>query len=233
MSLIPTRSLTLARLRTTACEAFARGAKRGRICGGEHLGKLCRERLPDLRVPASLVARDDPALSIDHEDVRLIGRSEASRPFAIGIGDRRPAPLVAVDEGATLVGRVGDVEAEKGELRVTLLELCVGDRLALAGASPRRPDVHEHLLSTEIGQRSLLTVERRSRDRRCDRPHGRVLWRSRLGRRRCRRRNRLVVRGAASTSGDGERTKGQQQRERPHQPSVASTTVRKPSFRIS
>jgi hypothetical protein len=107
---------------------------------------LRRERLPDLTIPTPFVARNDPPLRIHHEHVGLVVGSELAGAHAIGIGDGRPAPAVPLDERATLLRRVSDVETEKRDLGVILLELCVGDRLALAGASPRRPDVDEHLL---------------------------------------------------------------------------------------
>jgi len=118
---------------------------------------------------------------------------------------------VPLDEGAALVRRVGDVEAEKCELRVILLELCVGDRLALAGASPRRPDVHEHWLPPEVGQGGVLPVERGSFDRwRCW-TRRRVLGSSGLRDRRTSGRSSFVV-GAAPAARDEEGAEGQEER---------------------
>ncbi len=201
------------------------------------LRQLRSERLPGRGVPATRVARHDPSLRVDHEDVWLVGRTEAPRAVAMRVGDRRPAPPVPLDERSALVRRVCDVEAEKCELRVTLLELCVGDRLALAGASPRRPDVHEHLLAAEVGKGGLLSVERRSRDRwggracRCFSGSRRLCDRRICDRRRS-RRGSLVVR-AASAPGDKEGADTQQEHESPHQVNVASMSLGALSFRIS
>jgi len=185
----------------------------------ESLRKLRGERLPGLGVSTALVARDDPALRVDHEDVRLVGRPEAPRKGAVGIGDRRPRPLVPFDEVAAFVRRVRDIEAEKGELSVIALELGVGDRLALARASPRRPDVHEDLPTAKVGEGGLLAVEGRSRDRRRLRARG-VLGRSGLrgrGDRGC-----YVITGASPAAHGEERTQGHEKRERPHRVRVAT-----------
>ena len=99
--------------------------------------------------------------------MRLICRAELPRALALGIGDGRPAPAVLLDERATLLLRVSDVEPEKRELGMVLLERCEGDRPALAGASPGRPDVDEHLRSAQGGERGVLAVERGAFDRRC------------------------------------------------------------------
>jgi len=82
------------------------------------------------------VARDDSALCVHDEDVRLVVGAELAGADALGVGDGRPAPAIPLDERTTLVRSVSDVEAEKRELGMILLEVCVGDRLALARASP-------------------------------------------------------------------------------------------------
>ena len=66
---------------------------------------------------------------------------------------------MALDERAALLGRVRDVEPEVLDLWVALDELCVGDRLALARASPGRPDVDEHRPPTEPFERDALARE--------------------------------------------------------------------------
>jgi hypothetical protein len=90
------------------------------------------------------VCRHDPPLGVDDDEVRLVVRAELPGALPLGILDRWPRPAVALDERATFFSGVGDVDAEVRELGMILLELCVGDRLALARASPGRPDVHEH-----------------------------------------------------------------------------------------
>jgi len=101
--------------------------------------------------------------------MRLVVGAELPRALALRVLDRGPRPPVALDERASFVGRVGDVDPEVGELRVTLLKLCVGDRLALAGASPRRPHVDEDRAAAEVREREALSVERDPLDRRCKR----------------------------------------------------------------
>jgi hypothetical protein len=66
----------------------------------------------------------------------LVVGAEPSRALSLGILDRRPRPLVAIDEVASFVRRVRDVDAEVLDLRMGIFEVCVGDRLALACASP-------------------------------------------------------------------------------------------------
>jgi hypothetical protein len=96
------------------------------------------------------VARDDPALRVDEDEVRLVVGAELPRTLPLRVVDRRPRPAELLDERATLLRRVGDVDPEVRDLGMTLLEFCVGDRLAPARASPRRPDVHEHGASAEV-----------------------------------------------------------------------------------
>ena len=179
----------------------------------ESLRKLRGERLPDLGISAAFVAGDNSALLVDHEDVRLVRRTERPRAVAIRIGNRRPAPTVALDEISALLWGVRNIEPEKRELRMIAVKLCVGDRLALAGASPRRPDVYEHLSTPELGKGDLLAVEGGSHDRRC------LRTRSAFGssglRRRGNRRGCILI-GAAPAAGDEERAQGQEKRERPH-----------------
>jgi hypothetical protein len=181
---------------------------------------LRRERLPDLTIPTPFVARNDPPLRIHHEHVGLVVGSELAGAHAIGIGDGRPAPAVPLDERATLLRRVSDVETEKRDLGVILLELCVGDRLALAGASPRGPDVHEHRPARETRQRDRLAVERGSFDRRSGRAIPvRRLW----GRRSRRLRGRssgLVL--ATATPGRDERPEQERDDECSHEVTVVA-----------
>ena len=153
--------------------------------------------------------------------MRLVGRPEAPRAVSLRVGDRRPAPPVALYESIAFVGRVRDIETEKCELRVTLLELRVGDRLALAGASPRRPDVDEHLLSTEVGQGGPLPVERDSLDRRRRRAFRRIVRSCGLcHRRRCGRRSDFVV-GAATAARHEQRAESRKEGQRAHEFTVA------------
>jgi hypothetical protein len=83
------------------------------------------------------VPRHDPPLRVDDDEVRLVVGSELARSLPQRIVDRRPRPPVLLDERAALVRSVGDVESDVLDLGMALLELCVGDRLALARASPR------------------------------------------------------------------------------------------------
>jgi hypothetical protein len=110
------------------------------------------ERIPDSRVAATLVRRHDPAVLVHEDEMRLIVGAQPPGALAQWILDRRPGPAVAVDERPSLVDRVGYVDPEVRQLGVILLELCVGDRLALARASPGRPDVHEHGPAPEAGE---------------------------------------------------------------------------------
>jgi hypothetical protein len=174
------------------------------------------------------VARDDPALRVDDEHVRLVVGAELAGADALGIGDGRPTPAVPLDECSAFVGSVGDVEAEKRELGMIPLELCVGDRLALTGASPRRPDVYKHLLPVEGSQGGPLPVERRSLDRRRCRAHGCVLGSGGLGTRGS--RSGCIL---ARTASDDERAERQKQVQRPHRSSVASSSSTPMSFRVS
>jgi hypothetical protein len=68
--------------------------------------------------------------------VRLVVGAECAGAFSFWILDGRPTPAVAIGERLGLVRSVRDVDAKVRELRILLLELCVGDRLALARASP-------------------------------------------------------------------------------------------------
>ncbi len=195
----------------------------------EALRKLRGERLPDLAVPAALVAGDNSALRVDHEDVGLVRRPEPPRAVAIRVGDRRPAPAIPLDERAPFFWGVCDVETEKRQLRMTLLELGVGDRLALARASPRRPDVHEDLPTAKLGKGGLLAVEGRSRDRR----RLRACSGLRSGLRGRGNRGCCVITRASSAARDDERTQGQEKREHAHGGRVAPTNRPTTAFRIS
>lgn len=163
------------------------------------LGEHCP---PDVLVAAALPRVDDGAVCVDEDEVGLVVGSQRAGACPLRILDRGPGPAVALDECFPLVTSVGDVQAEVGDLRVLLLELCVGDRLALAGASPRRPDVDEHRSTPVVGERERLVVERRACDRR------RSLAPRRGGRRlgldgRPRRIGRLLT-GAASAAARGD-----------------------------
>ena len=78
-----------------------------------------------------------------------------------------PRPVVALDERAGVVRRVRDVDPDVCDLRVALDVLGVGDRLALARASPGRPDVDQHRPAAEVAERDRLALQRRARDIRC------------------------------------------------------------------
>jgi len=94
--------------------------------------------------------------------VRLVVGAERPCELAVRIPYLRPVPLVQLEEGARPFGRVDDVDPEVAVLGVRLDKRCVGDRLALAGASPRRPDIDEERCASEILERDLLAVERRA-----------------------------------------------------------------------
>jgi hypothetical protein len=102
------------------------------------------ERFPRRLVAATLERSDDPAVRVHDDDVRLIFGAEAAGTYPLGVSDGRPGPAEPLDEGSCLVSGVGDVQPDVRELRVLLLKLGIGDRLALARSSPRRPHVHEH-----------------------------------------------------------------------------------------
>jgi hypothetical protein len=99
-------------------------------------GELRSHRRPHAGVTAAFPCVDDAALVVDEDEVRLIGGTERTGAVSLRILDRRPGPPVALDERLRLICSVRDVDAEIGDVRVVLLEVCVGDRLALAGASP-------------------------------------------------------------------------------------------------
>jgi hypothetical protein len=165
------------------------------------LGQPRDHRLPDTFVAAAPVARDDPALRVDEDEVRLVVGAELPRALALRVDDRRPRPAELLDERATLLRRVGDVDPEVRDLGMTLLELCVGDRLASARASPRGPDVDEHGAPAEVCERELLAVERRALDRGSDTASLRRLG---LGRRGSRWSRLLGGLAAATRADDGE-----------------------------
>jgi len=132
----------------------------------EERRKLGEHCLPDILVALTLPRVHDVAGCVDEDEVRLVVGSQRAGAVSLGILNRRPAPVVALDERLPLVRSVGYVDAEVPDLRVLLLERCVGDRLALAGSSPRRPDVDEHRSTPVDGERDGLVVERRACDRR-------------------------------------------------------------------
>jgi hypothetical protein len=116
------------------------------------LGKLREQCAPDRRVAAAFPAVHESPIGIDEDEVRLVRGAESLRARAIRILELSPRPAVSLHERLGLVGRVRDVQAEVRDLGVALDELCVGDRLALAGASPRRPDVDQDGSSAEVGE---------------------------------------------------------------------------------
>ena len=112
-----------------------------------------------------LEARDVPALGIDQDERRLVRRAEASRERPARITDRRPGPAVAAHERLCARGRVRRVQAEEPKsLPLPSDPSCVGDRLAVADASPRRPHVDDHRLAAEVRECQALAVERDPRD---------------------------------------------------------------------
>ena len=94
--------------------------------------------------------------------MRLVVGAERSCELAVRIRYLRPIPSVQLEEGARPFGRVDDVDPEVAVLGMGLDKRCVGDRLALAGASPGRPDIDEERCASEILERDLLAVERRA-----------------------------------------------------------------------
>ena len=144
---------------------------------GRVLPESCDERIPALLGPCRLEAVDEAAARVDQDERRLICGAESSRERALRILDRSPLPAVPADEGASPVGRVRGVQSEEVEALALLGDpACVGDRLAIARASPGRPDVDDDRLPAELAERETLAVERRPGDRRRG-----------LRRRRCRR----------------------------------------------
>lgn len=159
---------------------------------GRELGD---EGFPVSRDATTLEAAGLDAPGVEKDDVRLVVGADRLRKRPFGIADLRPVPALLLEKAARLVRRVGDVQPEVAVLGMSLDEVCVGDRLALAGASPRRPDVHEHWFTAEVLERDRLAVERRARKERA------------LGGRRGRRRGCLL---AAATTAAGERDDGEQ-----------------------
>ena len=156
----------------------------------------------------------------------LVRGTQAPGALSLRVLDRVPGPAVAVDESPGLVGSVGNVDPEVGDLGIRLLEVCVGDRLALARASPRRPDVDEHRPSAEVGEGDPLAVDRPP----FDRGRGRTVGsRRRAGRRRlCRhlpgRGGFLLARASSAPSGKQRRCKCErhESRESSHRSTVAT-----------
>lgn len=135
--------------------------------------------------------------------MRLVRRAEPSGACAVRVLDRLPRPVVALDERAGVVGRIGDVDPDVGDLRVALGVLGIGDRLALAGASPGRPDVDHDRTAAEVAERDRFAGQRLAGQRwsrfspgrrgRCVGARGRRLW-----------RRRLLVRASAADGDDGD-----------------------------
>jgi cell wall-associated NlpC family hydrolase len=132
---------------------------------------------------------------------------------------------VALDERPGFVRRVGDVDAEVFELGVLGDELCVGDRLALARASPGGPDVHHHRTAAELRDRQRLAVEPRPLD---GRAVGRPGHDGGLRFLRLRHRGRLVLSSSAAACED-ERAQRDCDGKRTHALTVAGRTRGSPS----
>ena len=125
------------------------------------------ERVPALLGAGRLEPVHEAAARVDQDERWLIRRAEPPRERALRILDRRPLPAVAAHEGASPIGRVRGVQPEEVEPLALLRDpACVGDRLAIAGASPGRPDVDDHRLPAQVAEREALAVERRPGDRR-------------------------------------------------------------------
>lgn len=134
---------------------FARSAGRG-SAGGE----LGQHAFPRGLVAAAVEGGHDRALFVEERDERLVGRAESPGELTIWILELRPVPALLLQERGSGLRRVGDVQADEGVLRVGVNEVCVGDRLALAGASPGRPDVDEERPAAILGDVERLAVER-------------------------------------------------------------------------
>ena len=112
---------------------------------------------------------------------------EAAGETSLRVADRRPRPPVALQEGARCRLRVSRVETEEAIAAALLLHpTCVGTRLALAGASPGRPDVDEYRLAAELCQRGGAARDggpgdRRSRRTACRHASRRERERERAG----------------------------------------------------
>jgi hypothetical protein len=127
---------------------------------------------------------------VDGDDVRLVFGSDRAGAFTSRIEDLGPVPAVPTDERARVVEPARDADPEIPELRMLPLELCVGDRLALARASPSGPDIDEERSPAEVDERDALPVESDARQRQ--------RWRFRpLASGRLREASALVAPGAA------------------------------------
>ena len=124
------------------------------------LAEFRDERVPAGRRAGILEARDEAAPRVDQEERRLVGRAEAPCERALRVAERRPRPAVAAHERPCGGRSVSCVQAEEVEpLPLLPNPPRVGDRLAVAGASPGRPDVDHHRLATQVGEREPLPVE--------------------------------------------------------------------------
>ena len=130
------------------------------------LAQFRDQRVPASGRPGGLEAGHVAALGVDQDERGLVGRAEALRERASRIADRRPPPAVPPHERTGAVGRVSRVQAEEVEPLPLLRDPTrVGDRLAVADASPRRPDVDHHRLAAQVCEREPLAVEGDTRDR--------------------------------------------------------------------
>jgi hypothetical protein len=106
------------------------------------------------------VASDDDAVLVEQCDGRLPEEPQLAGELSIRIEERGPSPSVLSYEALGRVALVVDVEADVLVLRMAFDEPCVGDRLAVADGSPRRPDVHEDGPAPQGSEREALALER-------------------------------------------------------------------------
>ena len=92
-------------------------------------------RLPVAGVGAQ-VAGEQAALGIKESVQRLVGGPDLGRKRPVRVFDGRERPPELLDERASAVGGVCDVQTEEGNFWMGLSEFCDGDRLAPAGSSP-------------------------------------------------------------------------------------------------
>jgi hypothetical protein len=171
------------------------------------------ERLPVGLRAAALEAGDQLSLRVEEEDFGLVVGAERAGERALRVVDLGPRPALLGQEALRLVGRVCDVDAEEPDLRMGLDEPGVGDRLALAGRSPGRPDVDEDRLPSEVLERDRLALERRAHNG------------ARAGRTRCRRCRLALCRLGLAAAADDREQEREEDRDA-HARSVAAGGLR-------
>jgi hypothetical protein len=155
------------------------------------------------------VASDDDAVLVEQCDGRVPEEPQLAGELSIRIEERGPSPPVLPYEALGRFALVVDVEADVLVLRMAFDESCVGDRLAVADGSPRRPDVHEDGPAPQGGEREALALERLTLE----------LDAALRGGSRARVPHRSLIGPSAAAGERGERD--EEQREAGHGPTVA------------